>query len=265
MAEDTPAQKKRRPRAELKELMIEGGVEVLAEHGVQTQISSVSYAKVFEHLERSQDIRVTYGSVHERIWNSLQEYQLAVIERAGVWKSEARDDVRLAQSGEMLANADLSTTAGAQRATRETARILAAGYLRTAAETDNWGQWLETVTALKSGPTGSPITEAARDGAVASYEHQTDIYRQGRWEALKMASATPNELVPDDTNVEDILAAISIAITDGIELRRYLTDEPVPSYRLKTGPNGEEEEGNLFALAAYASIEFLANVGPDHS
>jgi hypothetical protein len=75
----------------------------------------------------------------------------------------------------------------------------------------------------------------------------------------------PNELVPDDANVEDILAAISIAIADGLELRRHLTDEPVPFYRLKTGPNGEEEEWNLFALAAYASIKFLTNIGPEES
>lgn len=265
MAENTPPAKKRRPRAELKELMIEGGVEVLAVHGVETQISSVSYAKVFEHLERTRKIRVTYGSVHERIWNSLQEYQLAVIERAGVWKSGAGDKLAVNEFTQALAQADLTTKSGAQQAIQETARVLAAEYIRTAADTDNWGAWLETVTALKSGPTGSLITQAARDGALASYEHQTNIYREGPWEALKMVSATPNELVPADVNVEDILAAISIAIADGLELRRHLTDEPVPSYRLKTGPNGEEEEWNLFALAAYASVGFLTDIGPEES
>jgi hypothetical protein len=93
MADDFPAEKKtRRSRAELKELMIEGGTEVLRELGVETQLSSVSYAKVFEHLERTRGVRVTYGSVHERIWNSLQEYQLSVIERAGVWDHAAITD-----------------------------------------------------------------------------------------------------------------------------------------------------------------------------
>lgn len=89
MVDDFPAKKKRRSRAELEELMIEGGAEVLRELGVETQLSSVSYAKVFEHLERTRGVRVTYGSVHERIWNSLQEYQLSVIERAGVWDHAA--------------------------------------------------------------------------------------------------------------------------------------------------------------------------------
>ncbi len=93
MADDfPPAKKTRRSRAELEELMIEGGTEVLRELGVETQLSSVSYAKVFEHLERTRGVRVTYGSVHERIWNSLQEYQLSVIERAGVWDHAAITD-----------------------------------------------------------------------------------------------------------------------------------------------------------------------------
>jgi hypothetical protein len=91
MADDFPTKKKRRPRAELKEMMIQGGVEVLQELGVETQLSSVSYAKVFEHIERTQGVRITYGSVHERIWNSLQEYQLSVIERAGVWDQNAEE------------------------------------------------------------------------------------------------------------------------------------------------------------------------------
>lgn len=91
MTQDFPTKKRRRPRAELEELMIQGGVEVLQEHGVETQFSSVSYAKVFEHVERTKGVRITYGSVHERIWNSLQEYQLAVIERAGLWDQGSED------------------------------------------------------------------------------------------------------------------------------------------------------------------------------
>jgi hypothetical protein len=72
--------------------MLGAGVDVFHEAGIEAQISSVSYAKVFEHLERTAGIRVTYASVHERIWDSLQEYQLAVIDRAGVWETPAIDD-----------------------------------------------------------------------------------------------------------------------------------------------------------------------------
>ncbi|MEZ5246420.1 MAG: hypothetical protein R2707_15065 [Acidimicrobiales bacterium] len=133
MVEDFPTKKKRRPRAELKELMIQGGVEVLQEFGVETQLSSVSYAKVFEHVERTHGVRITYGSVHERIWNSLQEYQLSVIERAGVWDQDGAS----ADGGDY-----------------------------------DWADWLQTMVALSSASDES-VAEAATNGARATYATRT--------------------------------------------------------------------------------------------
>lgn len=39
----------------------------------------LSYARVFEHLERTQQIRVTHASVHERIWPSQRAFQFEVL------------------------------------------------------------------------------------------------------------------------------------------------------------------------------------------
>jgi hypothetical protein len=91
MEEPTATESRRRSRADLKELMLDAGVVVLDELGVEVQISSVGYARVFEHLERTAAVKVTYGSVHERIWDSVQDYQLDVIERAALWDTPADD------------------------------------------------------------------------------------------------------------------------------------------------------------------------------
>ena len=172
MADDFPMKKKRRPRAELKEMMIQGGVEVLKELGVETQLSSVSYAKVFEHVERTQGVRITYGSVHERIWNSLQEYQLAVIERAGVWDhTNAEGDYR-------------------------------------------WADWLQTMVALSSGGADETVTEAAKSGARATYATRTEEFA---------VADEPQDLALDGADADELLAALSIAVSDGLELRAFLT------------------------------------------
>lgn len=173
MADDFPAKKKRRPRAELKELMLQGGVEVLQDLGVETQLSSVSYAKVFEHVERTQGVRITYGSVHERIWNSLQEYQLAVIERAGVWDQSTSGD-----------------------------------------HDYSWADWLQTMVALSSA-TDETVADAARNGARATYAART--------EAFSPTTRTPAELMPAGTDPDEVLATLSIAISDGGHLRAFLT------------------------------------------
>ena len=175
MAQDFPTKKKRRPRAELKELMIQGGVEVLQELGVETQLSSVSYARVFEHVERSQGVRITYGSVHERIWNSLQEYQLSVIERAGVWDQAGSDD---------------------------------GDY--------GWADWLQTTVALSSAGDES-VADAATSGARATY-----AARSARFEP---STENPTALTAPGTDHDALLAALSIAVSDGLELRSFLTGE----------------------------------------
>ena len=178
MAEDFPVKKKRRPRAELEELMLQGGVEVLQELGVETQLSSVSYAKVFEHVERTQGVRITYGSVHERIWNSLQEYQLAVIERAGVWDQADADGHR-------------------------------------------WADWLQTMVALSSSGADETVADAARAGARATYAARTAGFEPG--------DASPEALLPAGADPADLEAVLAIAVTDGLQLRSFLTaadDDP---------------------------------------
>jgi predicted nucleic acid-binding protein len=164
----TARPKTRRSRAELEELMITAGVEVLSKSDVEVQISSIGYARVFEHLERAKGIKVTYGSVHERIWDSVQHYQLAVIQRAGLWDSSSDDDTDTA--------------------------------------------WLRTAVALTS-QADALLTDAAVTDAQTHYE--------------KLDSRTAETLDPSLPHKSRVTAArVSVAIRDGLNLRRTLTGEP---------------------------------------
>jgi hypothetical protein len=69
----------RRARESLRDTMIQGGMELLDLHGLTLTYRSISYAKVFGYLEREYSIRVTRGSVHERIWASQDEFRRDVL------------------------------------------------------------------------------------------------------------------------------------------------------------------------------------------
>ncbi len=71
--------KQRRSRTELKELVVGAGCEVLAEIEPTLGFEQLNYAKVFEHLEATEGIRVTHASVHERIWPNQQAFQFDVL------------------------------------------------------------------------------------------------------------------------------------------------------------------------------------------
>ena len=72
----------RRARDDLRETMVQAGMELLNEHGLTLTYESISYKKVFAYLEREYSIRVTRGSVHERIWADQDEFRTAVLTEA---------------------------------------------------------------------------------------------------------------------------------------------------------------------------------------
>lgn len=67
---------------DLRELVLGAGVELLSRDGLMLTSDSISYAKVFAYLEEEHDVRVTRGSVHERIWSSHGEFRWDVFSHA---------------------------------------------------------------------------------------------------------------------------------------------------------------------------------------
>lgn len=224
--------------------MLQAGVEVLAEHGVEIEISSISYARVFEHLERTHGVRVTYGSVHERIWNSVQEYQLAVIERAGVWNPSP---------AATLPATHAATPAERPRAVQDAWRRFALTSRTSAGSDPNWTRWLRSIVALSTQPDGGVVRSAARDGARASYERLEAMVRDNLTAGIG-GGFEPGEVFPDDADVATALARVAIALAEGLDLRATLTGDVDPVLRLHTGPDGELEEWNAYGFAVWAIV-----------
>ncbi len=63
--------------------MIEAGLKILEHRGLGLEADSISYAKVFKYLLSEYTVRVSRGSVHERIWTGHEEF------RREVWASAA--------------------------------------------------------------------------------------------------------------------------------------------------------------------------------
>ena len=70
---------RRQPRAELKRLMVEAGLDVLRNNGLHALPEAVTYAAAFEILERDHGITVFRAQVHRRIWDSIDDYRRDVV------------------------------------------------------------------------------------------------------------------------------------------------------------------------------------------
>jgi hypothetical protein len=69
-------------RPPLRQLLLTAGVEVLERDGLGLGAQSLSYSRVFDHLDLEYGVRVTRASVHERIWDSHADFRRDVVARA---------------------------------------------------------------------------------------------------------------------------------------------------------------------------------------
>ena len=72
----TPA---RRTRDETRRLVLEAAVDLVRRDGLGAEPTTITYQKVFDHLEETKGVRITRASVHERIWENQREFQFDVI------------------------------------------------------------------------------------------------------------------------------------------------------------------------------------------
>ena len=99
------------------------GREVLSEIEPTLAFEQLNYARVFDHLEATQGVRVTHASVHDRIWPSQQAFQFDVLRasldglRDEAWGTFAEPMAAAAQA------ADITTVDGRRDAARTLMRL----------------------------------------------------------------------------------------------------------------------------------------------
>lgn len=59
--------------------MIDAGCELVRQRGLAFDPPSLTYAKVFDHLEQTKGIRLHRSQVHERIWANQEAYRIEVV------------------------------------------------------------------------------------------------------------------------------------------------------------------------------------------
>jgi len=253
---------RRRKRGELKELVLQAGFEVLAREGLDIGVDHINYTKVFDHLEQTKGIRVTRGSVHERIWPSQRDFQRELVVRAAEWQFEESTAATIEAVAAVIAAADTSTHAGRRAAMREVTRVGARTNMVSAESDDLWGLWQGITGAFTAAMAESeelaPIVDAVR----RSYEGLSDefVAMQGQVvEALGWRLRDDLELTGGD--LRRMVASISTSLADGFGFRSKFTGQPV--IELPTGPKGEMQEWDPLGYAMWMLIESAYENPPD--
>ena len=245
---------RRYARADLKELVLAAGFEVLLQEGLHIGVDHISYAKVFEHLEATKGIRVTRGSVHERIWANQRDFQLEIAHRAVNWDFETLTIATIEAVGAVIASADVSTHAGRQIAMREAVRV---STQATLANPD-----AENLRSLWQGITGgftdsmaqaddlSSIAESIR----LSYEGISDDFVALQGQVVEaLGWKLRDDLEIGGAELRRLIASIATGLADGLGFRERFTGSS--AFELPTGSDGELQRWDHNGYATWMLIQ----------
>lgn len=264
MVEQNESSAQRRSRAHLKELLLEAGTEVLARDGLGFTTDTITYKRVFEHLEQTQGIRITRGSVHERIWDRQRDFQLEILQRSLNWAPEATDDDMIAAAVAVLEAADLTTEDGRWRAARDLVRNAAAAVYATSDSDDQWSQWIG-VTLAMAGPGTQDIPEsrAMLDKARESYNRRTDELTATYATFLSSARMQIRRDMFADPDVGlRTMTRLLTAVADGLALREQFDPDAANEIEVSDGADGVDR-WHPFSLGGWAVVRFFLEPIPD--
>lgn len=135
---------RRRSRAELAELVLSAGRDLLVREGLTLGVEEVTFKRVFDHLEETRGVRVTYASVMGRIWENQADFQLALIRSVLDQEPiDAPELVRLiGRIEQAISDADLSTEETRWEAMVEVCRVGAQDNLELLRADVWWPLWI---------------------------------------------------------------------------------------------------------------------------
>ena len=253
---------KRRKRADLKNLVLEAGYDLAVTQGLGAGLETITYASVFEYLERSTGVRVTRGSVHERIWDSQREFQIEVLTRLAAWNFRGALDVAYEIIDGVIEAGDTSTHAGRHEIIRDMVRLGAYANLVEAESADKWSLWHASILALLNiREDGEPVPEIQaavraiyRELAV---EYGAFYLRNCRMIGLEVRP----ELGGDDEETAFRFGKAVNALADGF--MTPLGAEGIGFFEMPTGPQGEMEAWDDYSFALWGLVCGLVVNPPD--
>lgn len=254
---------KRRKRADLKQLVLTAGLEVLERDGIGIGAEDLTYAKVFEHLEASTGVRVTRGSVHERIWDSQRQFQLDILAHIADWDFVSAIDDTRAQLDVLVAEADLSTHASRADSMRSILRVAPMDNLRRNQQTSKWALWHATVNSALSHPDGGDENVAAlRTVATESYQKLFAAWAELYFDAGLQLGHHPRSIPGmTDRQLIDKWTTMVLALADGFAIR--LGAGLIDTFELPTGPAGALETWDDFGFALWQAMPAYMENPPD--
>jgi len=235
-------------RDELKELLIEVGLELLIEEGLARGTERLTFKRVFDRAAAERGVRVTNASVIGRIWEDMADFQADVL--AAALENDDIDGMAevILVAARVLDEADLSSIDGRRAATIEVIRVACQAHIdaliRTRKADINMGLRGLSVSRLPMDE-GSPTANSVR----RSYEEFA-----ARWDfVFQQAFSAIGIHLRSGITIRQ-LSMLAISLTEGFTVWDRIDPSATRHILRTTGPDGTKQEWSLFSIGLEALV-----------
>lgn len=252
--------KPRRSRQETRELVVAAALDLVRTHGLGAEPTTITYQKVFDHLEKTRGVRVTRASVHERLWASQEDFQVDVLLQVSRMQSGLNNAAAVASTS-------LKETDGKHPLTRmrDLARTAPDAVLNVAAADPLFYSWVGfTLSLAKDSGTNEAHRTALAQRTAREYVDTEERNAQlVRALAAAIGVAPRRDLFSDPEEGYGLIARMGLTLAEGATVRMRFDESELPDVEMLTGPDGEAQTWTAFAAGYWALLNTFLEVDPD--
>lgn len=240
--------------------MLTAGVEVLLRDGINLGASTVRYPDAFALLAE-RGIKVTRGSVHERLWSSQEAWQLEVISET-ITRNDERGRKVLAESiTSLIRDLPIDTTEQRCHVLAESCRVGALAFMEDAMSAPEQRLLPTVIAAWKASSSAIP-------------EHN-ELHQQLR----RLQASISSQLIADATSLANYLG-LEVNPTRGLSMDeairafcatttalaysqtiRVCHDPGLTELFMAKGPDGERRPWNVLGMGYWLIARGLFHCG----
>ena len=230
------APKKRQPKRQLRQLMLDTGRTILDEEGIETASTNLTFKRVFDRVEQDTGRHLTNASVIKRIWENQADYQADVL--VAVAHDEHRPEIEetLDSLKQVLDDVDRTTVAGRLRGMSELCRVAGAASQDVISNSSNWSLWI-SVVAIATSSSNNEQRDRMCDALTEGFRTVSDI-----WEGIYAGLAAFLGLrVREPRTLHQFADALS-SLSEGDSLRQHILREST-RFTCRAAPEANSRSG----------------------
>ena len=240
-------------------MVVAAGVEIFLRDGIGLQAESLTYAKVFDHIRETRDIRLHRATVHPDLWDSQDRFRSDVLAEAARYGiDESLSVMKQAMAAQRVTRRP-DGSVNVRQLILDNSLATVSAQMNVAATSPVYKRW-QSIKAAALSPMPNDRMDVIRAAINTRYEEMLDVFGDTYRSVLPLVGLRVNpELRMSDDQAYHLFSAICATLSSGSDFNigagAELAARKVPLPR--ADDSGRCDLWPIPAIGALAALDLL--------